>query len=146
MLFLDALLLRNPWCQNKQNQITSMIFNSNLYHSNLQMYIWICMCQKTFFYDVIYTFLYIYIYVYVLLIFTCFKCIISCKLRWEILLRLRVDKTQTWQLTMLLFMLLNFLMYFWSVNNVHFYIFFGFSIKSFWLIWGLRFNIKYSNG
>lgn len=117
---------------NKQNQITSMIFNSNLYHSNLQMYIWICMCQRNIVFMTLYihffTFTFMFTF-YLLSIFPCFKCRISCKLRWGIPLRLCVDKTQTWQLTMLSFLLLNFLMHFWGVNNVHFYNIFLFLSK-----------------
>lgn len=126
---------------NKQNQITFLtaIYIIQIYRC---LYEYVC-AKEALFYDVINTLFYIYIYVYVLLIFPCFKCTISCKLRWGIPLRLCVDKTQTWQLTMLLFILLNFLMHFWPVNNVHFYNLFVFLLEFF--DWYKVYNINYLN-
>lgn len=120
MLFVDALLLRNLWCQTYKIRLHLWFLTATISFKFTNVYMNMYVPKKHCFYDVIYKFLYNYIYVHVSLIFPCFKCIISCKLRWEILLRLCVDKTQTWQSTLLLFMLLNFLMHFWPVNNVHF--------------------------
>lgn len=129
MLFLDALLLRNPCCQTNKIRLHLWFLTATISFKFTNVYMNMYVPKKHCFYDVIYTFLYIYIYVYVLLMFPCFKCRISCKLRWGMPVRLCVDKTQTRQLTLLSFLLLNFLMYFWGVNNVHFYNIFLFLSK-----------------
>lgn len=128
-MFLDALLLRNLWCQTYKIRLHQWFLTANYIIQIYKcIYEYVCAKEALFLWRYIYISLH-YIYVYVLLIFPCFKCIISCKLRWGIPLRLCVDKTQTWRLTMLSFLLLNFLMHFWGVNNVHFYNIFLFLSK-----------------